>query len=163
MLLKSIRLGPPRTGFLLPFRLELFNPRIADGEGYLLAARRQRMYERQRFQLNWPLSLICNRPTSLMGNPENRVLTPDNQPHRVGRALETCYGEEHPKLLIRTHEPSILVGVKLKHPVISKAHKFIRNDGILLPLIALAYRLVGRRRGPKLMTPRFSILFRSQG
>jgi hypothetical protein len=27
----------------------------------------QRMYERQRFQLNWPLSLICNRPTSLMG------------------------------------------------------------------------------------------------
>ena len=55
MLLESIRLGPPRQGFLL-FRLDSLqlphNPRIADGEAYLLAAQRQRMYERQRFQLD---------------------------------------------------------------------------------------------------------------
>ena len=83
-----------------------------------------------------------------MGNLRIEFRHSKDQPHRVGRAIDTCYVEEHPKLLICTHEPPILVGEKLKHPVISKVHKFIRNDGILLPLIALVYRLVGRRRGP---------------
>ena len=83
-----------------------------------------------------------------MGNLRNRVFdVPTISRIAWGRAIETCYVEEHPKLLICTHEPPILVGVKLKHPVISKVHKFIRNDGFLLPLIALVYRLVGRRRG----------------
>jgi hypothetical protein len=46
---------PAKTGSRLELLSSPHNPRIADREGYLLAAQRQRMYERQRDQLDWPI------------------------------------------------------------------------------------------------------------